>query len=96
MKGKTVTIFRQYKCSCLPRGVIDSIRISSIRKKNERVTLLCSTLIFFSLCQVLKQSVAEGIDVVVNDAGDAEEHNACGADEECEAGVIVGTESGNG
>ena len=64
-------------------------------KKNERATQLCSTLIF-SLYQVLKQSVAEGIDVIVNDAGDAKEHDTCGADEECEAGVVVRTESGNG
>lgn len=51
---------------------------------------------FIGVYQVLKQSVAEGIDVVVNDAGDAEEHDTCGADEECEAGVVVRTEGGNG
>ena len=56
----------------------------------------CAARSFFSFYQVLKQSVAEGIDVVVNDAGDAEEHDTCGADEECKAGIVVRTEGGNG
>ena len=56
----------------------------------------CAARSFFSFYQVLKQSVTEGIDVVVNDAGDAEEHDTCGADEQCEAGVVVRTEGGVG
>ena len=66
----------------------------------------CSTyLLFFAVEPVdsyllnsvrLKQSVTEGINVIVNNACDAEEDDACGAKSKCKARVIVRTERGNG